>query len=80
MQFAVALERVIAAPRSKVYRAWLDPGLLARWMGPDDFTVTVATVDLPPPRVTRCSIATLGGTPSTRSTSGFSSCSTNCRA
>ncbi len=25
MQFAVALERVIAAPRSKVYRAWLDP-------------------------------------------------------
>jgi len=45
MQFAVALDRVIAAPRSKVYRAWLDPALLARWMGPDDFTVTVATVD-----------------------------------
>ena len=42
--------------------------------------MTVATVDLPPPRVTRCSIATLGGKPSTRSTSGFSSCSTNCRA
>ncbi len=45
MQFAVALERVIAAPRSKVYRAWLDPELLARWFGPDDFTVTVATID-----------------------------------
>jgi uncharacterized protein YndB with AHSA1/START domain len=45
MQFAVALERVIAAPRSKVYRAWLDPALLARWMGPDDFSVTLATVD-----------------------------------
>ena len=45
MQVAVALDRVIAAPRSKVYRAWLDPALLARWMGPDDFTVTVATVD-----------------------------------
>ncbi len=45
MQFAVALERVIAAPRPKVYRAWLDPALLAGWMGPDDFTVTVATVD-----------------------------------
>ncbi|HSB85917.1 MAG TPA: SRPBCC domain-containing protein [Ilumatobacteraceae bacterium] len=45
MQFAVALDRVIAAPRSKVYRAWLDPALLARWMGPDDFSVTVATVD-----------------------------------
>ena len=45
MQFAVALERVIAAPRSKIYRAWLDPALLARWFGPDDFSVTVATVD-----------------------------------
>jgi uncharacterized protein YndB with AHSA1/START domain len=45
MQFAVALDRVIAAPRSKVYRAWLDPELLARWMGPDDFSVSVATVD-----------------------------------
>jgi uncharacterized protein YndB with AHSA1/START domain len=45
MQFAVALERVIAAPRSKVYRAWLDPALLARWFGPDDFSVTVASVD-----------------------------------
>jgi uncharacterized protein YndB with AHSA1/START domain len=45
MQFAVALERVIAAPRSKIYRAWLDPSMLARWFGPDDFTVTVATVD-----------------------------------
>ena len=43
--FAVDLARVIAAPRSKVYRAWLDPALLAGWMGPDDFSVTVATVD-----------------------------------
>jgi uncharacterized protein YndB with AHSA1/START domain len=45
MQFAVALERVIAAPRSKLYRSWLDPALLARWFGPDDFSVTVASVD-----------------------------------
>jgi uncharacterized protein YndB with AHSA1/START domain len=45
MQFAVALERVIAAPRSKIYRAWLDPAMLARWFGPDDFSVTVASVD-----------------------------------
>jgi uncharacterized protein YndB with AHSA1/START domain len=45
MEFAVALDRVIAAPRSQVYRAWLDPGVLARWMGPDDFSVVVATVD-----------------------------------
>jgi hypothetical protein len=43
-------------------------------------SVTVATVDLPPPRVMRCSMATLGGSPSIRSTSGFSNCSTNWRA
>jgi uncharacterized protein YndB with AHSA1/START domain len=45
MQFAVALERVIAAPRSKIYRAWLDPAMLAGWFGPDDFSVIVASVD-----------------------------------
>jgi uncharacterized protein YndB with AHSA1/START domain len=45
MEFAVALDRVIAAPRSTVYRAWLDPEVLARWMGPDGFSVVVATVD-----------------------------------
>jgi uncharacterized protein YndB with AHSA1/START domain len=45
MQFAVALDRVIPAPRAKVYRAWLDPEVLARWMGPDDSAVVVATVD-----------------------------------
>ena len=45
MQFAVTLDRIIAAPRSTVYRAWLDPNVLARWMGPDEFVVTVATVD-----------------------------------
>jgi uncharacterized protein YndB with AHSA1/START domain len=44
-QFAVALDRVIAAPRAAVYRAWLDPEVLARWMGPDGFQVVVATVD-----------------------------------
>jgi uncharacterized protein YndB with AHSA1/START domain len=44
-QFAVALERVIKAPRAKVYRAWLDPVVLAQWMGPDDFAVVVAEVD-----------------------------------
>jgi len=45
MQFAVTVDRVIAAPRSKLYRAWLDPAMLARWMGPDGFSVAVATVD-----------------------------------
>jgi uncharacterized protein YndB with AHSA1/START domain len=43
--FVVTIERVVKAPRAKVYRAWLDPELLARWMGPDDFSVLVASVD-----------------------------------
>ena len=41
----VRLERTIPAPPEQVYRAWLDPGLLARWMAPGDFTVTHAEVD-----------------------------------
>jgi uncharacterized protein YndB with AHSA1/START domain len=45
MQFAVTVERLIAAPRPKLYRAWLDPSMLARWMGPDGFSVVLATVD-----------------------------------
>ncbi len=44
------------------------------------FPVTVATVDLPPPREMRCSMATVGGTPVMRSTSAFSICSTKVRA
>jgi uncharacterized protein YndB with AHSA1/START domain len=32
---AVRLQRTIAAKPAQVYRAWLDPGLLARWMSPD---------------------------------------------
>jgi uncharacterized protein YndB with AHSA1/START domain len=44
-EFAVTIERVVKAPRAKVYRAWLDPELLAQWMGPDDCSVLVANVD-----------------------------------
>jgi uncharacterized protein YndB with AHSA1/START domain len=41
----VRLERTIAAPPERVYRAWLDPGLLARWMAPGPFDLTRAEVD-----------------------------------
>jgi len=41
---AVHLERVIAAAPHRVYRAWLDPGLIRRWMAPG-FEVTKAEVD-----------------------------------
>jgi uncharacterized protein YndB with AHSA1/START domain len=41
----VRLERTIAAPPERVYRAWLDPALLARWMAPGPFDLTRAEVD-----------------------------------
>ena len=44
-QFAVTARSLIAAPRDKVYRAWLDPAVLARWMGPEGHSVVNATVD-----------------------------------
>lgn len=44
-QFAVTVSRTIPAPRAEVYRAFLDPELLQRWMCPDDFVVSTAWVD-----------------------------------
>lgn len=44
-QFAVRLSRTIPAPRDEVYRAFLDPELLQKWMCPDDFVVSTAWVD-----------------------------------
>lgn len=41
---AVRRTRRIAAPPREVYRAWLDPALLQRWMAPG-FDVTRAEVD-----------------------------------
>ena len=42
---AVRLERTIPASPARVYRAWLDPELLARWMAPGTFAVIRAEVD-----------------------------------
>ena len=42
---AVRLQRRIPAPPDEVYRAWLDPGLLRRWLAPAGLDVTHAEVD-----------------------------------
>ena len=42
---AVRLNRVIAAPPSRIYRAWLDPELLRRWFAAGSMSVTRAEVD-----------------------------------
>lgn len=44
-EFAVTVSRTIPGPRHEVYRAFLDPELLQRWMCPDEFAVTAAWVD-----------------------------------
>lgn len=44
-EFAVELRRTIAASRDVVYRAFLDPETLQRWMCPHDSVVTAASVD-----------------------------------
>lgn len=44
-EFAVELQRTLSAPRTRAYRAWLDPETLLRWFSPDGCPVTHAEVD-----------------------------------
>ncbi|MBM0255463.1 SRPBCC domain-containing protein [Micromonospora sp. 4G55] len=48
MSTVVRLERVIPAPPEEVYRAWLKPELLRRWLAPGGLAVIRAEVE---PRV-----------------------------
>jgi uncharacterized protein YndB with AHSA1/START domain len=41
----VRLHRTIPAPPERVYRAWLDPDLLRRWLAPGSLEVTRVEVD-----------------------------------
>jgi len=45
MSPVVRIERQFAAPPALMYRAWLDPELLRRWMAPGDLVVTGVEVD-----------------------------------
>lgn len=40
------LQRVIAAPRARVWGAWTDPQALPRWWGPDGFSCRTSRIDL----------------------------------
>ena len=42
---AVRLERIIPAPPHRVYRAWLEPDLLCRWLAPGGLEVDRVDVD-----------------------------------
>jgi uncharacterized protein YndB with AHSA1/START domain len=41
----IHLERLVAASPEQVYRAWLDPDLIRRWMAPGAMSVTRVEVD-----------------------------------
>lgn len=45
MTNTVHLHRVLAAKPEKVYRAFIDPAALARWLPPEGFTCTVHEFD-----------------------------------
>ncbi len=42
----MVLERVIRAPRSLVWRAWMSPETLPQWWGPDGFSCRTQRIDL----------------------------------
>jgi uncharacterized protein YndB with AHSA1/START domain len=44
-QAVVRLQRTIPAPPDRVYRAWLEPDLLRRWLAPPGLEVTRVEVD-----------------------------------
>lgn len=42
----MVLQRVIRAPRSKVWGAWMNPETLPQWWGPDDYSCRTKRIDL----------------------------------
>jgi uncharacterized protein YndB with AHSA1/START domain len=41
----IVIERVLDAPRDRVFQAWTDPQHLARWWGPNGFTTPACRLD-----------------------------------
>ncbi len=48
MERDIVNQRLLNAPREKVFRAFSDPALLATWWGPNGFTNTIHEFDLRP--------------------------------
>jgi uncharacterized protein YndB with AHSA1/START domain len=42
----IVMERVFAAPRELVFKAYTDPNLISRWWGPRRYTTTVDKMDV----------------------------------
>jgi uncharacterized protein YndB with AHSA1/START domain len=50
----LVIERIFDAPRSLVFRAWIEPQHLSRWFGPRGYTVPSYTLDPRPGGGWRC--------------------------
>lgn len=44
----LVLTRTLDAPVELVWEVWTQPGHIANWWGPDDFTTTITTMDVQP--------------------------------
>lgn len=44
----LVLNRIFNAPLERVFRAWIDPQLMAQWWGPKGFTAPVCELDARP--------------------------------
>jgi len=44
----LVLERILDAPREKVFRAWTEPELLKQWFAPKPYTTPVVEIDVRP--------------------------------
>jgi uncharacterized protein YndB with AHSA1/START domain len=44
----LVLNRLLDAPREKIYRCWTEPELIKQWFAPKPFTTAEATLDLRP--------------------------------
>mgnify|MGYP001614693913 CR=1 FL=1 len=42
----IVIERVFDAPVEKVWQAWTDPKMVAKWWGPEGFTAPSIKIDL----------------------------------
>ena len=50
----VRLHRVLAAPPERVYRAFLDPDAMAKWLPPHGFTGKIHQMEARVGAVTKC--------------------------
>jgi uncharacterized protein YndB with AHSA1/START domain len=45
-EFELSISRLIDAPRTRIFRAWTEPQLLAQWWGPHGMTTPECEMDL----------------------------------